>query len=268
MSDAWSAVCATEGTESLDVESVCAPRVSAHLNPIDLHRSKSQQLLAMGQPDALQQTPTLGRLLVIGLVAATEEYMRSVVAGVLRVCPYSRSESAPQMVSLGAVDYYEREELARGIYEHVSFATASEVVKRTNSILGINTQPSSSLFGALREFDRLCQLRHACAHSDGFLGHSNLRELGARRGLGAQIVTISFASLQSAGAICYNTVRAYNRHVFRAVVERWLAEGEFEGSWTADRDRFSALFKLFRSRSDSIGPSNAYHAYRTLPLET
>lgn len=268
MSDSWSAVCAVEGSEALDVENICTPRALENLSPIDVHRSSSQQLLAMGQPQDLQSNPLLGRLLIVGLVAATEEYMRSVVAGVLQVCPYARLESAPQMVSLGAVDYYAREELARGIYEHVSFATASEVAKRTGAILGIQIKQGTSLFGALQEFDRLCQLRHACAHSDGVLGHNNLRELGARRGLGTQTVLITFASLQSAGAICYNTVRAYNRHVFRSVIERWVAEGEFDGTWKSDRDRFTALFRLFRSRTDNVGPANAYQAYRTLPLQT
>jgi hypothetical protein len=110
----------------------------------------------------------------------------------------------------------------------------------------------------------LCELRHAATHARGQLGHQNLRDLGIvvrRRRLA---LNVGVDGLHTAAAVCQNVVRAYNRYVFKRIVERWLAEKLLSGNWRKDRARFSKLFGLFRSARDGDGPATAYRAYLAL----
>ena len=72
------------------------------------------------------------------------------------------------------------------------------------------------------------------------------------------------ASLHGAGEVCQNVVRAYNKHVYKIIIQRWIGGKLLTGDWIKDKEDFTRLFKLFHSKQDGAGPSTAYNAYRSL----
>jgi hypothetical protein len=198
------------------------------------------------------------------VVGGVESYFRSIIAGVLRVCPLARQEAAGQVLPFGAIDYYGLGEVELGLFDGASLAGASEIRKKTQSLLGVNFHQSSSAYVALDEFDKVCHLRHAAVHARGILSHGNAAALGLGVTTGRRTLDVSFANLQLAGAVCHSAVRAYNRTVYEKLVHRWIDASVLKGPWTVDKPMFQPLFELFRSQKDRVAPSSAYRAYQLL----
>lgn len=265
MSDpAWLRVCEPEVATTLRSRSFSGPVEKLRSSPIDDYYVYVEHLLTLGDSAALTASPTLGRLLLLGLVGGVEAYLRSALTGVLRLCPLCRSNAADQLIPFGAVDYYGVSEFELGILDTSSLASAVEIRKRTQSLLGIPVKEGSSISAALAEFDKVCHLRHAAVHARGTLGRGNAAALGLGASDGRRTLIVTFKSLQDAGLVCHSAVRAYNRFLYERVVSRWLGESILSGAWDSDKYRFGPLFDMFRSKKDGVGPANAYQAYRSL----
>jgi hypothetical protein len=261
---AWRCVCEPELATQLAGGDFSSELESAPTSPIDDYYGYVEHLLTLGSKQALDDSPTLGRLLLLGLVSGVESYFRSAIAGVLRTCPLSRRAAADQMIPFGAIDYYGLQHVELGLFDASSLAGASEIRKRTNSLLGIAVNPGTSLSAALDEFDKLCHLRHAAVHARGALGRGNASALALSGTAGRHALSVSFSGLQHAGIVCHSTVRAYNRAIYRRIVERWIGDGVLSGVWSRDKASFKALFDLFASKKDATGSPNAYQAHRSL----
>jgi hypothetical protein len=264
VSEAWLQVCENESAVSLTVGACCADVTYATASPIDDYYSYVEHLLTLGDAAALQGSETLGRLLLLGLVSGVEAYFRAVLAGALRVCPVSRANAADHMIPFGAIDYYGVDEIELGLFDAASLAGADEIKKGTKKLLGIDVHASSSVDVALREFDKVCHLRHAAVHARGTLGRGNASALGFASDEGRRSLKLDLPALHQAGTVCHSTVRAYNRFLYEKLVRRWRKDGLFAGSWDADGSAFQPLFELFRSKRDAVGPKSAYSAYRSL----
>lgn len=258
----WALVCAQEHTVALDPLKVCSPLAVLAVSPIDDFYTHVALLIPLGQEQVLQSNAALGKVLLLGVVSATEHYFRALIAGLVQVCPVVRRQAAPLPLSFGALDYYRQEDLGLALLENVSLATAGEVRKQTQRLLGIDTKQDSSADAALAEYEKLCQLRHAAVHAHGELSHQNLHELGVSAGAGRLALRIELPGFHAAADVCHNVVRAYNRLVYRKTIERWITEKVLRGSWAADRARFATLHGLFYSRRDAQGASISYNAYR------
>jgi hypothetical protein len=223
-----------------------------------------QSIILLGGEEELRANEALGRVLLLGIVSATEHYFRAVLAGLVHTCPLVRKQAASLTLSFGALDYYSKSDLGFALLEHVSLATAGEIQRQTQKLLGIDVNKDSSTSAALLEYEKLCQFRHAAVHARGELGHENLHQLGVQATAGRLALRVEFASFHSSAAICQNVVRSYNRLIYRKTVERWMAERVLEGSWAEDRDKLSSLFKLFYSIQDSPIRRTAYQSYLSL----
>lgn len=265
MSDpSWLCVCEAEVATSLSPGDFSGALDRVTASPIDDYYSYVEHLLTLGSEAALGSSPTLGRLLLLGLVSGVESYFRSIIAAVLRVCPIARLTAANQPIPYGALDYYGVNEVELGLFDTSSLAGSGEIRKRTQALLGITIERDTSTYAALESFDKVCHLRHAAVHARGSLGRGNAAALALGREEHRRALLVSFSALQQAGIICHSTVRAYNKTVYRRVVERWLAEKVLIGDWQADRSKFKPLYGLFRSAKDASGPANAYVAYRSM----
>ncbi len=259
----WAVVCKQEQSVPLDPSVLCCAAGVAAGNPVDNFYSDVARLVPLGKKEDLQGNETLGKILLLGLVSATEHYFRAVLAGLVHICPLARKQAAALQVSFGAFEYYPKHELGLALFEQASLATAGEIRKHTQRIVGIEIKQDPSTEAALTEYDKLCQLRHAAVHSRGNLGHQNLQELGIAPSLRRLAVKVELPGFHLAAAVCQNVVRAYNRLLYRKTLERWMAHKRLNTMWSDDRVPFSQLFALFHSHHDSEGPRSAYHAYRS-----
>jgi hypothetical protein len=260
----WVEICEQERAVALDASSVCHPVSTPSASPIDNFYAYVATLIPLGDAKRLASNDALGKALLLGIVSATEHYFRAVLAGLIHACPLTRKQAASLSLSFGAVDYYSREDLGLGLFEHASLASAGEIRKHTQKLIGVQISQDASAEAAFEEYEKLCQLRHAAVHARGDLSHQNLQELGVNLTSGRLGIKVELPALHSAAAVCQNVVRAYNRLLYRKTVERWIAERVFSGSWLTDRDRFDQIWALFHSRSDGLVYMNAYHTYRNL----
>ena len=261
----WTEICECESAGEVVAQDYCRQATAPEQSPIDDYYTYVEDLLLLGDAKKLESTDTLGRLLLLGLVTGVELYFRSILAGVIRVCPVSRRIAADQLVPFGAVDFYGPAAVEWALFDTYSLAGADEIRTRTRKLLGIELQrANSSIEAAMNEFDKLCHFRHAAVHARGTLGRGNAVALGLAEVGANTAVHLTLPTLHAAGVACHSVVRAYNRFVFRKLVERWIGESVLGGTWTSDKARFTELFRLFRSRIDKTGPTNAYHAYRAV----
>lgn len=261
----WAQVCEPETYSIVSAEDYCGPFTEPAQSPIDDYYTYVQDLMKLGDKSALSKSETLGRLLLLGLVTGVERYFRSTLAGAIRICPICRHHAGDQLVSFGAVDFYGPRALEWALFDSSSLAGADEIRGRTRKLLDIDLPKNgSSIEGALSEFDKLCHLRHAAVHSRGRLGRGNAAALGLGNSGSNTSVQLTLETLHAAATTCHSTVRAYNKLVFRKMVERWIAEDQLSGRWKTDKEKFSDLFALFHSKLDQAGPPNAYQAHRVL----
>jgi hypothetical protein len=257
----WQTVNAAPDAMSLDMSRCCAPATRSG-SAIDQFYDTVSHVLTLGDPQQLTASATLGRLLLLGVMTATESYFRDILFGVVVTCPIARESISDQTVPFGASEYYGPERIALGLFEGVSFASKSEVEKKSQQIAGVKWTPQSSLGAALANYEQVCHVRHAATHAHGVLNRGNARALGVleRRGQSLQVV-IDLAHLHSAARACTSLVRAYNNEVYNGILKRWLDRNLLKGSWIDDKSLFGSLFELFRSKQDAVSSSTAYNAY-------
>lgn len=258
----WKVVCKPEETNHLDAKDFCVPTASTRSSPIDSFYVYTRALIPLGVRESLSSDEHLGRLLLLGLVSGTEDFFRSLLAGLIEVCPLTFDRASDLQLSLGATRYYGDERIGLGVLEGVTFSTSGEIAKWSKRIAGVTWSEKDSLHQAVDQFEAVCHLRHACVHSRGELSRGNARALGVDADRAA--VRVDFGEFHTAVKIAYSLVRAYSRHVFPRVVQSWLGAGLLTTNWATDREKFTPLFELFRSRSDGVGPSTAYHAHMAL----
>jgi len=259
----WADVNQPETTIAANIGSLCTPSTSIQQNPIDDFYQHVQDLIKRSSSSAVQGDMVFARLLLLDLVSTSELYFRRVFAGLVNLCPLCRRNAADQLLALGAVEYYGDDDLGYALLENTSFVNTKEIKKRTESILGLKIKDNTSVAAALGDFSAVCHLRHAAVHSRGEIAFKNANEIGVET---SERLCLCLTPLlfQRPVTICQNAVRAYNRFVYREVVERWIGEGILDGAWAEDKALFRPLHSFFASKTDGSAPANPYLAYRAL----
>lgn len=261
----WPLVCQVESTIELDVASYLGQAGDSALSPIDAFYEYIRPMITLGKPALFDESNTYGRLLLLGLVGATESYIRSMLAGLVMRCPICRRYGSSQHVPLSAVAYYRKDRLPYGLLENVSLSGRLAIKKQTRNLTAIEIRDGSSVDAALVQFDKLCELRHAAVHAGGELGAGNVVSVGIDPEAvdGQRSVMVGFEQFQEAVAVCQNVVRAYNAFLFVQVLQRWLGEARFKGEWMVDKPAFVPVCNLFLSSKD-LGKQTSYQLYRKL----
>lgn len=184
------------------------------------------------------------RLCLLGMTSITEEFFRRLLSGLTSICPKARAIAIKESVSVGASLYYSKTEIGYAIFEHISFSDIDTIMKWTRKLCEVEIPITSSLADALREFGKVCALRHAAIHSNGRLGANNIAEIGV---ISQQPVAVALGldSFQSISEICLNTVRAYNRFIWDKTITRWIRDKTLTGNFQEDFNTFSDLVALF-----------------------
>ncbi len=256
-----------QGT-AFDVSSFCTSMSESEPSPIDDFYTYSKDIIKLGSPSRLTENPILGRLLLLALVSGVELYFRSILSGMIKHCPIARKHAFKQQISLENVEYYGFDEIGLGLLEGVSLADSGTIKKETKRLTDIGLKDvTSSVWVSLLDFDKICQFRHATAHSRGQLSARNLRELGIsvdKTDKTRSALSVSIKEFQNAAQICHNCIQAYNRYMYRALIERWLGHHILIGEWDSDSEKMSNLFKLFKSEIDNVALNSPKEAYMDL----
>jgi hypothetical protein len=248
-----------------DIERYVAHQSWKTRAPIDAFYGTVTAIVKAAEPVFLAQNPSIGALMLVGWVSATENYLRDVLARIIQICPCAQEQAAQQVISLGTVIWHEGIIPERGAFDHISFASADNVRQTCRRFVDYELQKNGPVDAALKEFDGVCELRHAIVHSGAIVAGKNAIKLQLRGRKGQLEVRVGFSELQEAGEICTTLVVSLNSALFEMLVERWAREWRQRRGWDpAEADRlFLDVWRMFRSETDqsqgtiphAIGPA-------------
>jgi hypothetical protein len=191
----------------------------------------------------------IGRLLLVALVSATENYFRSVLSNVMRVCPVAQSVAAEKTINLGGLLWHGRDDYTRSAFEHASFADQKAIRTTSRDFIGIEL-PDSEFRDVLKEFEKICELRHGIVHANGFLPGRNAVKLQVPPSGKPLRIVVDFQFLQQAADVAIALVGTYNRFLFLALCRRWSVDWRRRPDWTpSEGDRlFEKIWSICHSR--------------------
>ena len=146
-------------------------------NPIDDFQETLRSVIEYGSEGRLVESDLLGKLLLVSLVSAVENYARSLVSSVLSICPISQSKAADKPVIFGAVLWHSGNRFGRSAFEHNSLAEVKGLRATFRDYLGIELS-DNEFSQPLRNYERVCQFRHGIVHANGYLPGRNAIKLG------------------------------------------------------------------------------------------
>ncbi|ANL49715.1 hypothetical protein AMC87_PC00012 (plasmid) [Rhizobium phaseoli] len=219
--------------------------------------------VAPGSPLSSRVRPELGALVVLGYMSAVESYFRALLRELILVDDHTHSLVEPMNVSFGAARHHKIGLLPEALTEHLSFAGDKNVLDALKSFVGIKGNPPAQLEASLKEFKKVCEIRHCCVHRFGKLGSKTAIALGteSHKRFLEQPFAPSSADLQGIAAVLRLFVKTMNNHIFKSVIERIPDSGSSDpdfhygwgwvGTWRSDRKRFSEYYRIFSSSLES-----------------
>ncbi len=241
-------------------------------SPIDYYMTKSREYLRYGTSDRLRELPSLGGLLLLGLVSTAEGYFRSLLSSCLEMCPEARKHASDKSINLGGVLWHGNKEFRRSAFEHMSFTSKKELESVTKSYLNFDLQ-GSQFSTLLEDYDQICHVRHGLVHNSGILPGRNAIQINIKQYNSAVSINIDFAYLQSAGASIDSLVVTFNRALFKVMCGRWAVSWRKRADWDPLEEvrRFRQIWNLFLCRIElkerqgrtKITPNSCMEAIRS-----
>jgi hypothetical protein len=263
-------------TTSLETHVLFGGPARPEASPIDELIENTNVLNTLAAQHAQKFTNELGSLLLLGYMSAVESFIRALIRELVNFDEVARRLSEPELVSFGAALNHKSTQLAEALLEAYSFAGRENVTKALNSFLGLKNIAKD--FGPLLdEYQKICELRHCCAHRFGRLGVKNAIALGLAshkecldKPLSLDYDTFSEMALRLrtfakglnnivCGHVLDRTARNKNDHGKPLYRETWT------WNWQKDRRRFTGYYRIFATTKDTI-PSPAlrdvYNSFR------
>jgi hypothetical protein len=184
-------------------------------------------------------------LLFVGLISATENYFRDALGFILTVCPVAQAHSADEKVQLGSLLWAENHLQNRSAFEFMAFSNAENIQKAIKNFACIQIKSGGTFDVMLKEYDKLCELRHAVVHSGHIVAGKNAIKLGLAKTKKPLRVSLNYASLQASGSVCTGLVQAANNELFEAIISRWATAWRKQSAW--DPKKENALFRKIRN---------------------
>jgi hypothetical protein len=256
MSENWrEAVNQTINTAKIEqINQYVTPIPSVIESPIDGFYATTQEILRVGQPDFLQQHPTMGTLLLVGLISASENYFRDLFARIIRICPIAQAASSDQSIKLGSVIWHRAGQVERSAFEHLSFADAETIKSTCKKFLKYDLKKSDLTNELLQEFAKICELRHGIVHANSFLVGKNAikLELSNNTPNKALKISIGYEQLQECSLISTMLIASFNTELFEEMAKRWAVDWPKLPSWHPGRANtlFKKIWDAFYSQRD------------------
>lgn len=232
-----------------DVNSFVSEATGATLSPIDQFYQTSRDILRVGTPDLLRAHPSMGPLLLVGLVSTTENYFRDIFTRIIQVCPLAKAAAADQPIKLGSVVWHGGGDAERGAFEHISFADAENISKTCSKYIKYNLKPNA----ILEEFDKVCEFRHGIVHSSSVIAGKNAIALQIAARSARLKIEVEFPQLQECGDVCTTLVASVNTELFQEMARRWAVVWPKLPSWNSNDEHrlFKFIWNAFYSAQDA-----------------
>ncbi|MDQ8189253.1 hypothetical protein [Roseibacillus persicicus] len=249
MSTQWKkCVCCNPSTVQLDAGNFLTESSGSQGSAIDDFYSSRTAIIKEGNREVLGRAPFLGPLLLVGLISATEYFLRRVISECIDLCETSKKSASSANLKLGSALWHGGGGVSKGAMEHISLADVNSVRKQIRDFLGHDIKPNSDSWAALMEFGKICELRHGIVHSNGWLPGINAVNLGFPiSGLGeAPPIKVGVSELQESAEVCSALVASINNELFELIAGRWAS------AWSHKHDakKFNKLWVIFHSEFD------------------
>jgi hypothetical protein len=204
-----------------------------------------------------------GQLVLLGIVAAVESYIRTLFRRLIaadRIC----QEAVEHMdVTFGAAMHLAKELLPEAILERISFVSHGNISESIKTILAVKGALSPELEMAIKDYVRVCQLRHCAVHRFGKLGANNAIQLGLEdhKELLEKPLLLDYRALQDAIAIATSFVKTLNNFLFNALLSR-IPREQWTGRYSKDREIFGRYYVIFADHVSSHRTAAASKVYR------
>lgn len=210
-------------------------------------------------------TLQLNNLVFLGYMSAVESYFRCLTRQLIWADEFTAESVQDVKITFGAARHAVPGLLPEVLMEEMTFITLESVRDLLLKVIGVGTDNISDV---IKEYDRICQLRHCIVHRFGRLGSKNAVKLGfgTHRSLLERKIKIRSTQLEDLAFNLLNFVKAINNHIYAGVMKR-SAEQSLEWQWDADADRaaFERLYSVFRQSTSpgaSAAPELAYAAFK------
>lgn len=233
-------------------------------SPIDEFTRRLRNLNSLA-PKPLDFDPYLGQLVLLGAVAAVESFLRAIFRRSISLDHLCGEQVMKREISYAAAMHLGHELLPEALLERISFTSQKNIEDACRDLLGVTGDFPQSLKSVIKDYIRICHLRHCAVHRFGKLGANNAVFLGIdeHAGLLEKPLLLNYVALQSAIAIATAFVRVFNSFVFNALLSR-LPITHFSGDYKADKKKFVAYYSLFQDKESMVrspAPKNAYQEF-------
>lgn len=230
-------------------------------SPIDefLLRLQSINMLA---PHPTNFDTYQGQLVMLGVIAAVESYFRTLFRRLIAYDAVCQKKVERVDVSYGAAAHLPKELLPEAILERISFISLTNIVDALKELLAVTGAVPPEVDVAIKDYVRVCQLRHCAVHRFGKLGVSNAISLGLSEhsNLIEKPLKFDYAALQNIIAISTGLVKTINNYLYNEMLSR-IPENQWTGQYIKDKAFFGTYYKLFAdkiSSNRSVPPKYLY----------
>lgn len=187
-----------------------------------------------------------GQLVLLGVVAAVESYIRTLFRRLIAVDKTSQEAVEHMDVSFGAAMHLSKDLMPEAILERISFISYSNISESIKTLLAVKGALTPELVTAIEDYVRVCQLRHCAVHRFGKLGASNAIQLGLEehKALLEKPLLLNYRALQDAIAIATSFVKTLNNFLFNALLSR-IPLDQWNGVYSDDRELFGRYYLIF-----------------------
>lgn len=227
-------------------------------SPIDAFYTERNQILSLcNNVELFDENEVLGPLLYVGIISATENYVRDIFAECIKVCSICKREITEHAISVGSIIWQQGNFVEKGIFENISFSDGAQIKRELKKCLKIEVKKTGLLWSLLDEFDKLCQMRHAVVHSSRLLAGKNAVKISIPPSDTYVQVKVGYAEIQECASICTSLVCEINTFLFNEMARRWAVEWKKDDFWNEkeEKETFDDLWKAFCSIIDNEDPN-------------
>ncbi|MEH6461174.1 hypothetical protein [Chitinimonas sp. JJ19] len=185
------------------------------------------------------------QLVMLGVIAAVESYLRALLRKIITLDDLCQRAVESRDVSFGAALHLSKGMMPEALLERVSFVSRESIVDSMRTFLSVKGNLPEDVDLAIKDYLKVCQIRHCAVHRFGKLGVSNAIALGLteHKALLEKPLQLDYSSLQNAIAISTGFVKVLNNHLFNEIITR-VMEG-CRGRWKDDKKLFVSYYNLF-----------------------
>lgn len=209
-------------------------------------------------------TPQLGHLVLLGHMSAVESYFRTMIRRVILIDPTAQASVYHMDINYAAALHHrDMKLLPEALFEKTSFSSPGAILEALKNFLGIAGPAPPQVQTVLKEFGKVCHIRHCLVHRFGKLGSRNAVHLGLTKHskLLEKPLAARYEDLQIAFDILRQCVTVVNNHVFYMLVTRIA---DWKGAWRLDKRRFQDYYDTFATATDQPSSDSIETIYGAL----